>query len=1129
MKVSGDAAKRVFRVLYVFAGAARKSDLEDCLKELQQEFNLTIECESIDLARGDSHDVLGKDLWPTKLQQIKQGYYQAVVITPPCNTHSRARHSLTPGPPPVRSRLYPYGYPWLFGVMKKKVEQANRFIEIMIEGFKEAAKAKAAYLGEHPEDLGVAASGELPATIWALPEVIALPNVTTGALFQCPFGASTSKPTRLVSNFKLREPNKLHGQHKSSTAKVFYAGWPKLDSRGCYKGPLPRKCEHKFHPKLQGQKDNGEFRTSGAAAYPPDMCAWLARNLVENFLAKFPKVPSEGEVVNVDTDFQEQEEAGKQRPLTKPFLPPPPARTASLLPRLREMDPTQTAQPRMKDPAEGKEAGEWNVWHRNWNDPANPSEAPLDPVTLQDDIGDPKGFFNERATTSHPGGRGPALITRWAGKQRDFHDGSGLASPGRWHPECRKSCEWRGWITLKETFSKLLVTYLPEYEKLVYQLALGRIKDNPFPEKLIEEARQAWAKEISKESELTMDKLLEVSPSQPFLLQALGETLRLVGDPDFEIFHRTKDSFATGVPVGYKMSLPRNPALYEEKVRWKKYDEMEEAESKDNYSTATTEILETQFEEERKAGRMEVTTYEQALKKYKHLKISAQGAIEKSDSTFRIIHDGSHDVAINPFIKIPDQMRCPNAGEGRTVMEYSSEERPGVHFGLHMDVSKAHRLFLHREQDRGLLCCRTDKKPLSPNSRIWLNKVGTFGITSASYWWSRLASGIGRLIIGMMENNWFWQLIFADDVRYQCHGPDKYLLLILSLFLWVIFGTPISWHKCAGGLEADWLGYHLDYGRFRLGISEARAQWLIRWAKRIVTEKLVLVANLSQGLGRLGFAAGALEWVKPFLGPAYAWTAAAPLGAVLPVPAAIWLTLNWIVELLENGQRTVPAKGRPRSQGELFRTDTKGEADYVVLGGYMSKGVTDLKQTPWFSLRITEQEAPWLFEKGHGSRTIGASELLATMVAVHLFCKDEETGGLQHGSMTCSGISGVTDNIGNSYVIKKLMTTKIPLCAVLMQLTSILAAKGLWLDLRWTPREDNIYADALTNEDFTHFSADRRVEIEWKDVPTEVLNKLAAALDGFVQDVETRRAQKQKANRSAGTSRKKKRIKEVWG
>ena len=46
-------------------------------------------------------------------------------------------------------------------------------------------------------------------------------------------------------------------------------------------------------------------------------------------------------------------------------------------------------------------------------------------------------------------------------------------------------------------------------------------------------------------------------------------------------------------------------------------------------------------------------------------------------------------------------------------------------------------------------------------------------------------------------------------------------------------------------------------------------------------------------------------------------------------------------------------------------------------------------------------------------------------------------------------------------MISKLLTTKWPLGAVLMQLSSLLSAQEAWLSLTWVPREANGEAEAL--------------------------------------------------------------------
>ena len=64
-------------------------------------------------------------------------------------------------------------------------------------------------------------------------------------------------------------------------------------------------------------------------------------------------------------------------------------------------------------------------------------------------------------------------------------------------------------------------------------------------------------------------------------------------------------------------------------------------------------------------------------------------------------------------------------------------------------------------------------------------------------------------------------------------------------------------------------------------------------------------------------------------------------------------------------------------------------------------------------------------------------------------------------------------------MISKLLTTKWPLGAVLMQLSSLLSAQEAWLSLTWVPRESNCEADALTNDVFAGFSEARRIHCSW--------------------------------------------------
>ena len=178
-------------------------------------------------------------------------------------------------------------------------------------------------------------------------------------------------------------------------------------------------------------------------------------------------------------------------------------------------------------------------------------------------------------------------------------------------------------------------------------------------------------------------------------------------------------------------------------------------------------------------------------------------------------------------------------------------------------------------------------------------------------------------------------------------------------------------------------------------------------------------------------------------------------------------------------------RAREGDMGEVFRADTKGEEFKVVIGGWECRGGKQKSEARWFSLTILPSDAPWLFDKGHSSKTIAAGELLATLACIQLFC---EGGPNRAGPM---GLSGKTDNLGNSFVLAKMLTTTYPLALVLMQVSVLLSEKKLWLGLQWIPRERNTEADALTNDDFSGFAEHLRISVRFAELRLEVVEKFA--------------------------------------
>ena len=197
----------------------------------------------------------------------------------------------------------------------------------------------------------------------------------------------------------------------------------------------------------------------------------------------------------------------------------------------------------------------------------------------------------------------------------------------------------------------------------------------------------------------------------------------------------------------------------------------------------------------------------------------------------------------------------------------------------------------------------------------------------------------------------------------------------------------------------------------------------------------------------------------------------------------------------------------------------------MVLGGWDTSKGLDTSVAPWFSLKITREEAPWLFrvtKRGiSSSPTISASELLSSLVATHLFIKADSH---------CRGkvlITGLTDNQGNQHIMRKLMTTKMPVGAVLIQYALMLTAKDIDLSLNWVAREDNTEADALTNEDFSGFDPSRRVQISLGDLDLKVMYQVLEAWGDLDEEIKKRRLESTGGS-SAPKVRKKRKVKVPW-
>ena len=127
-------------------------------------------------------------------------------------------------------------------------------------------------------------------------------------------------------------------------------------------------------------------------------------------------------------------------------------------------------------------------------------------------------------------------------------------------------------------------------------------------------------------------------------------------------------------------------------------------------------------------------------------------------------------------------------------------------------------------------------------------------------------------------------------------------------------------------------------------------------------------------------------------------------------------------------------------------------------------------------------------------------------------------------------LSGLTDNAGNSAILTKMSTSKMPVAPVLLEMAKLMFQRKLEFSLLWTPREQNVLADALTNGDFSSFDLAQRRTFTMTQALEAFpdLDRYTRLHEDFELQLETLKASKRAlslAQKSSGAPRLRKRKK----
>ena len=179
----------------------------------------------------------------------------------------------------------------------------------------------------------------------------------------------------------------------------------------------------------------------------------------------------------------------------------------------------------------------------------------------------------------------------------------------------------------------------------------------------------------------------------------------------------------------------------------------------------------------------------------------------------------------------------------------------------------------------------------------------------------------------------------------------------------------------------------------------------------------------------------------------------------------------------------------------------------IAIGGWRpmhdAEGRVSPRLSPWFAVELSEETAPWAYERGLPYKAISALELLASTLSLVVFGpallpKDQVDAAV--------AVTGFTDSQVSSNVVDRGLSTSYPLCCVAMELSVQLERRGARLDLEWCPRELNQEADDLSNLKTGAFSPELRIQVGPKKLPFIVLQELLKAGSEFYSEIRAAKA-----------------------
>ncbi|CAE7367520.1 unnamed protein product, partial [Symbiodinium pilosum] len=724
---------------------------------------------------------------------------------------------------------------------------------------------------EQPEDLGTVRPKQRPSSMWQRKGFQRLRRRARArhiAFHQRDFGVDYAKPTRILLRSSVSLP------------PFMYEQLPSFDADGYYTGPLPR---HPDAPPMRSEPGKA-FITTGTATWPSDMCRWVAEAILHDFLA-LVNVAGEG-----DKKTSQPRQIGPDGTITFNFnsadirnVPEDPGMAESIalaclvrgqataedLKALSDALPDEIRVREADKPRKDQKSFTTGAYIHGDQEQLCWTCRPHDNLLLAC-----SSFENGGLWTEAKGGVAPRIIRghKVEGEILSWKDGKISFDAHRWHA----TEDWSGFRLVLAGYTVAELGSLSAGDCSLLQ-GVGFC---------LSETRTSAA--------VVFPQVVEVDPTHPPVPGGEGRwdpshrlycegagwrelrtkleeiVMNHAGGPI--LFDRVVFEMATKGEAGCNLvssPLPRTPEVYEEQTTWKlEMGPNDVAKAwKANYESAAEHIgyVREHFDAEVAEGLMLKLDEDTFWRRY---------GDEAALSAIAVLVDEG--------IRCLDKVRSPGAREKRYLLRFLKEHQCAA-LSVTGDISKAHRRFRHSPDEWGYLGCKAS----DADAYVYVNCVGTFGVASAGYWWSRISGG-GR-----------WR---------PCGTVISYASL-------AALGFPFKWAKTCGGFVVEWVGFETAYFSFTGRVADP----------------------LVHGGRHVG--AGYMVRLLVRIGEAWLWGKRVVLGA-----AVSWATVLMVGSYTRQAwppHDSGDDQGDPQASGKselTFFSDAKAENGRAYVGGYLWNG-----------------------------------------------------------------------------------------------------------------------------------------------------------------------------------------------